>query len=214
MNTLEAGAETIPGVGEPPLTDHEYDGIQEYDNPTPGWWFLIFVITCVWAMGYWIVWELDPDAPAPGRLWEQEAAEINRAQFAKLGELKPDEATLVMLMNDADWKPVAEGIFRANCVSCHGRLGQGDVGPNMTDDAYKNIKVITDIPRIIREGAAGGAMPAQRALSQNEVILVASYIASLRGKNLPGKAAEGEVIAPWPKAAPKPASPDSGTKQE
>ena len=28
-----------------PFTDHEYDGIREYDNPTPDWWVAIFIIT-------------------------------------------------------------------------------------------------------------------------------------------------------------------------
>ena len=27
------------------LTDHAYDGIQEYDNPLPGWWTYTFVAT-------------------------------------------------------------------------------------------------------------------------------------------------------------------------
>jgi cytochrome c oxidase cbb3-type subunit 3 len=34
---------------EPPLTDHSYDGIQEYDNPMPGWWVWLFVATVVYS---------------------------------------------------------------------------------------------------------------------------------------------------------------------
>ena len=29
------------------LMDHEYDGIQEYDNPTPGWWNLVFFLSII-----------------------------------------------------------------------------------------------------------------------------------------------------------------------
>ena len=29
------------------LTDHEYDGIREYDNPCPTWWHMIFLGTAV-----------------------------------------------------------------------------------------------------------------------------------------------------------------------
>ena len=30
-------------------TGHEYDGIEEWDNPLPGWWFAMFVITIIWG---------------------------------------------------------------------------------------------------------------------------------------------------------------------
>lgn len=185
------------------LMDHQYDGIQEYDNPTPGWWFLIFALSVVWACGYWTRYEINTTPPTIQGDWEEDVAEANKALFAKLGDLKPDAQTLVSLSGNAEWMPVGASMFRANCIACHGRQGQGDVGPNMTDDVYKNIKVITDIPRVVREGANGQAMPAWRGrLSENEIVLISAYVASLRGQNLPGRAPEGTPAEPWPKAVP------------
>ncbi len=37
-------------------TGHEYDGIEEYDNPLPGWWFYMFLITIIWGIAYLIVY--------------------------------------------------------------------------------------------------------------------------------------------------------------
>ncbi len=34
------------------LIDHDYDGIQEYDNDLPGWWKALFVITIIVAVVY------------------------------------------------------------------------------------------------------------------------------------------------------------------
>ena len=31
---------------------HSFDGIEEYDNPLPRWWFMLFVATIVFALGY------------------------------------------------------------------------------------------------------------------------------------------------------------------
>lgn len=187
------------------LTSHEYDGIREYDNPTPGWWFLIFGLSFIWACGYWARYELNTTPPTVHGEWEEELAEANKAMFAKLGELKPDEQTIVSLSGNSDWMPVGASMFRANCAACHGRLGQGDVGPNLTDAVYKNVKTVIDIPTVIREGANGQAMPAWRGrLSENEIVLLSAYVASLRGQNLRGRAPEGTPVAPWPEAAPAP----------
>lgn len=35
-------------------TGHSYDGIEEYDNPLPAWWYWKFVLTIVFALGYLI----------------------------------------------------------------------------------------------------------------------------------------------------------------
>src|SRR5690554_8074002 len=34
------------------IEGHDYDGIQEYDNPMPGWWLAIFYITIAWSVFY------------------------------------------------------------------------------------------------------------------------------------------------------------------
>ncbi|MCB9845212.1 MAG: c-type cytochrome [Phycisphaeraceae bacterium] len=179
--------------------DHEYDGIQEFDNPTPAWWHLIFLGSVVFAFVYFVHYDLNPTS------WtihdHHRVAQVRELQrmFAEIGTLKPDERTILTVARDPKWGAVAEGIFASNCRSCHGENGEGLVGPNLTDDAYKNVKVVTDIFKVINGGAANGAMPAWGVrLHPNEQILVASYVALLRGKRLTGLAPDGEVIAPWP----------------
>lgn len=188
-----------------PLTDHEYDGIREFDNPTPGWWHTLFLASIVFSVFYFVFWEFSPLAysiqEAHSAVQEREL----RRQFAEIGDLKPDEPTILRMMGEEKWMNVAASTFKANCVSCHGQNGQGEVGPNLTDDAYKNIKVMVDLPRVISEGANNGAMPSWRnRLHPNEVVLLSAYVANLRGKNLPGpRGVEGENIPPWP---PRPAA--------
>jgi cytochrome c oxidase cbb3-type subunit 3 len=85
----------------------------------------------------------------------------------------------------------ANSVFLTNCQSCHGPDGSGLVGPNLTDDFYRNVNKITDIAEVIKNGAAGGSMPAWKTrLHPNEVILMAAYVAGLRDKHLSGKPIE------------------------
>lgn len=35
---------------------HEFDGIEEYDNPLPKWWFMLFVGTIIFALGYLVLY--------------------------------------------------------------------------------------------------------------------------------------------------------------
>ncbi|NBW66167.1 hypothetical protein EBR44_10455, partial [bacterium] len=38
-----------------PMMDHEYDGIQEYDNPMPRWWLLLFALTIIFVPVYYLL---------------------------------------------------------------------------------------------------------------------------------------------------------------
>lgn len=185
------------------IQEHEFDGIQEYDNPTPGWWYLVFFGCFVFAVWYFLFYHLSTiSTPVAVEFQESTAADMKK-RFAEIGTLQPDGPTLVRFAKNPGWLEFGGSIFKANCVSCHGASGQGQVGPNLTDDAYKNVTKIEDLAQVIANGAANGAMPAWKTrLHPNEVVLVAAYAASLRGKNVPGpRGAEGQVIPPWPDSA-------------
>lgn len=198
MNTTNPVQTSNPN--DPDTTGHVYDGIEEFDNPLPGWWKWIFVATIAFCPPYWIYFH----GGTPGRSATDQfavaLAENTRLQFDEIGELQPTEQTIVKYMNDDSWLRVGRVVFQTNCVSCHGRDGEGKVGPNLTDEFYKNVTNIADIAHIINNGAAAGAMPKwSNRLHPNEVVLVSAYVASLRGLNLTGpRGQEGKNIPPWP----------------
>ncbi len=197
------------------LLDHEYDGIREYDNPTPGWWHLIFIGSVLWGIVYFVFATWSPYYTAPVEAVAAAQAAEYEALFGTIGDLEPDPETLLTMMADPKWVAVARGSYLTNCRSCHAENAQGLTGPNLTDDRYKNVKVVTDIYDVISLGAGKGAMPAWGTrLSKNEVVLLSAYVASLRGQNLPGAEYDGEqLIDPWPEPGSDAASteePDAG----
>ena len=44
-------AKQVKKPGEVGTTGHEWDGIQEFDNPMPRWWLWTFYLTIIWAIG-------------------------------------------------------------------------------------------------------------------------------------------------------------------
>ncbi len=191
-----------------PLLDHNFDGIQEYDNPMPGWWKWMFVATIVFSVAYWPYYHFGAPGRSVSDRFNVAMAENMRLQFAELGDLKSDEPTLLRMMADPGWVAFGESIYKANCASCHGVDGGGIVGPNLTDDVYKSVRQPIDLLHVIQYGAAAGAMPAwQNRLHLNEQILVAAYVASLRGKTSQSpKGPEGSEIPPWPTYVPEQAA--------
>jgi cytochrome c oxidase cbb3-type subunit 3 len=181
------------------LTEHDYDGIREYDNPTPGWWHAIFLASVVFSWFYFMFYEFSPMSSSERDIWTKaQVAEYTRL-FGKLGDLKNDEPTILKLQAMPDMMQVAQGMFETNCAQCHAKNGSGINGVNLTDDHYKSVRSLRDVYTVITAGAANGAMPAWRTnFSENERVLLAAYVASLRGLHLTGRGPEGEKIAAWP----------------
>ena len=201
--------------GEAQLTDHSYDGIQEYDNPLPGWWKAIFWGSIGFSVLYWAWYQAGPGLSALEKYEasvvaaDEVKAERRRERLAGM-ELKPDAATMIALMANEELMESQAKVWSLRCAACHtadGR-GVGSLGPNMTDDAYLNVKVLDDFPRIVEQGVQGTAMQSfSGMLSEEEIIQIAAYAAWLRstepdassgGPVLPP---QGEILPPWPTSA-------------
>jgi cytochrome c oxidase cbb3-type subunit 3 len=180
-----------------------HDGIHEYDNPIPSWMSWILGFTIAWSVWYCITYGLGYGQSVEAE-YQAAMAENVRLQFKEIGDLKPDQATMLVYMGKPDWMAFGRSVYQSNCQSCHGPTGQGVVGPNLCDDHYKGVDKLEDVIKIVGGGAAGNQMPAWGGrLHPNEVVLVSAYVATLRGSASGGKAPEGKIIPPWP-AIPAP----------
>lgn len=180
------------------LLDHQYDGIQEYDNPLPSWWSWLFALSIIFSACYWFYYHIGTGPSIQDNYQAQVAAHIENL-IAQLGEVHPDNATILSFKDNTDWMNATKGLFVGNCSQCHSADGGGNVGPNLTDDFYKNIKEPKDIFNVITNGVAGKGMQAwETRLSEPQRILLAAYVASLRGTTpAHPKAAEGSSIPGW-----------------
>lgn len=189
--------------------EYAADGIEQVDAPVPRWWRNAVLTLVSIAPFYMLYYHIGAPGRSMADQYERASYEASRKKFAEIGELQADEPTILTFMEKENWLKVGKVVFKSNCANCHGRNGEGQVGPNLTDEKYKHIRNVEDIAKVIIKGANNNAMPAwEDKLLQNEIVLAAAYVASLRGTNFAGgKAAEGADIPPWP-AAP---SPDTDT---
>jgi cytochrome c oxidase cbb3-type subunit 3 len=129
-------------------TGHEWDGLKELNLPAPRWWLIVFVLTCVWAVGYWIIYPAWPTLSGHTqgtKGWTQykklaeEQSEISqrRGEFAE----KIKSHSLAEIQKDPELYAFAvaggKTMFKENCAACHGTGAEGGRGyPNLNDDDW------------------------------------------------------------------------------
>lgn len=167
------------------LIAHDYDGIQELDNPTPAWFMWLFYGTIAFGLCYMLIYHVF----GIGQLQDQEyKTEVAQADIAKKEYLskaanRVDENT-VKLVNDPAVLASGRDIFNKTCVACHGDHAQGNVGPNLTDDYWLHGSKINDLFKTIKYGVAAKGMPTwEKQLSPKQIADVANYVKSLHGTN-------------------------------
>lgn len=177
------------------LLDHNYDGIQELDHPLPKWWLVTFYLTMIFSAIYVGYYHM-----GSGLLQEQEL----EADLAAIKSRAPaptssdDLAAKAFAMKDDPAALEAGKVsFIAKCAACHGNLGEGGIGPNLTDkfwihgtgDAAGVIKIIVD-------GVPEKGMPTWGPIiPPEETAQLTAFIATLSGTNPPkAKGPEGQEI--------------------
>ena len=152
--------------GEVETTGHEWDGIEELNNPLPRWWLWTFYATIVWALIYTILfpaWPLITGA-TPGVLGfstrANVAAEIQRFEAAN-GPMRDRlvAADLAAVKDDPELLQFATSagaaVFRTNCSQCHGSGAAGVQAsgyPNLLDDDWIWGGAMEDIHTTITHG--------------------------------------------------------------
>jgi len=181
------------------LTGDSPDGILVYDNPVPRWWKLLFFACVVIAPVSFLFYVCGQDGRSVHDQYNAHKSSVLTLRFKGIELVADRETILEYLNNQPEWLAVGEATYKANCVSCHGPDGGGLVGPNLTDDYWKNVTSVEGIARVLENGAGNGAMPAwkTRFSHQNQIVLTAAYVASMRKNPVKGKGPEGVRISDW-----------------
>ena len=129
---------------------HNYDGIRELDNRLPPWWLYGFYVTILIGGIYLWRYHIAETAPLSKQEFEiamKHAEEEKAASHAKAAN-NIDENT-VTLITDKAAIDAGKNNFVQMCSPCHGKSGEGIVGPNLTDDYWLNGGSVKDIFKTI-----------------------------------------------------------------
>ena len=167
------------------LIAHDYDGIQELDNPIPAWFMYLFYVTIVFAVGYLLIYHVLGIGQLQYAEYKTEMAVAakEKAVFLSKSANKVDENT-VKLTTDPSVLASGKIVFKERCAACHGDNGQGSVGPNLTDDYWLHGNKINEVFKTIEYGVQSKGMPNwEKQLTPKQIADVANYIKSINGTN-------------------------------
>ncbi len=193
-------------------TGHEWDGLKELNNPAPRWWLMVFIITVIWSIGYWVVYPAWPtlSGHTPGtagwtsktklaaeeqQIIERRGAYQQRINAASIDDIEHDPELYQFAIAGG------QTMFRENCAACHGTGAEGGHGyPNLNDDDWLWGGDLQSIYTTLRHGVRSGhpqaresAMPAfGQMLKPKEIGAIAQHVKSLSGNAAPNE--EGAAL--------------------
>lgn len=187
-------------------TGHQWDGIEEYNNPLPKWWIYIFYACIIWAIGYSIAypaWPLIKEA-TPGLLGfstraevAEDIAEVNAMNAELTDKLAAlDDLTLLKADEQLHGFAINAGaaVFLANCSQCHGSGAAGVQAsgyPNLLDNDWIWGGTLEEIQYTITHGIRNeqsedtrwSQMPAfGELLEEQQIADLVQYVRMLAGE--------------------------------
>ena len=180
------------------LLDHNYDGIRELDNDLPPWWKYGFYITIIFAILYLTLHHITKTSDLQIAQYDKsmEEGRIAREEYQKKDMNNVTESNVKVITDKAQLEEGAT-LFKDNCAVCHGKLAEGIIGPNLTDEYWLHGGGIKNIFKTIKNGWPDKGMKSWQAdFSPVKINELASYILSLAGTRPPnGKAPQGDTYA-------------------
>ena len=203
---------------DPETTGHEWDGIQEFNNPLPRWWLWTFYLTIIWGIGYTIAYPAWPmlTRATQGLIGtstrDEVAADIAAFDAANAPiEAKLVAADLAAIAADPELasftRNAGAAVFRTNCATCHGAGAAGAKGyPNLLDNDWLWGGTMEEIVLTISHGIRNTTDPEARysqmpafgrdgILETAQIEAVVEYVLSLSSAEYDAaKAAEGATL--------------------
>ncbi|WP_172676758.1 cytochrome-c oxidase, cbb3-type subunit III [Marinagarivorans algicola] len=164
-------------------TGHVYDGIEEYDNPLPKWWFQLFIGTIIFTAIYLVLY------PGLGTFkgvlgWtsvnqlesrQEKAQEQYKDSYEKYNQMSVEE-----LSQNAEAMKMGVRLFANNCAVCHGADGGGNYGfPNLTDNDWLHGGSVDKIRESIVKGRNANMPAWGPTIGEEGVAAVTEYVLSL-----------------------------------
>jgi cytochrome c oxidase cbb3-type subunit 3 len=176
------------------LLDHDYDGIKELDNALPPWWKYGFFITIFIGAIYLYHYHVSESGMNPEQEYaaEMQTAKLEKEAYMALAKDLVDESNVQFEQTGIE---TGKALYTKTCVACHGQLGEGSVGPNLTDNYWIHGGSMNDIFKTIKYGYPDKGMQSwQQQFSPKQMQQLASFIHSLKGTRPPnGKPAQGDL---------------------
>ncbi|WP_107495007.1 cytochrome-c oxidase, cbb3-type subunit III [Thalassobius sp. I31.1] len=192
-------------------TGHEWDGIQEWNNPLPRWWLWSFYLCIIWGIGYVIAYPAWPliNGATPGLLGYSTRAEVaeeierfdvaNAPMEALLNETPLADVEQNAELNDFA-KNAGQAVYNTWCVQCHQAGGAGAKGyPVLVDNDWLWGGTIDDIYLTVNHGIRTeddmdtrySQMPAYGDfMSEEEISSLVAYVQTISGQDADATLAE------------------------
>jgi cytochrome c oxidase cbb3-type subunit 3 len=164
-------------------TGHVWDGdLRELNNPLPRWWMWMFLLSCIFALVYLVLY---PGLGSyPGILGYSTDGALMSSMTNANNELKPVYAKYVKMdieqvAADPKAREMGQRLFLNSCAQCHGSDAGGSKGfPNLTDGDWLYGGSPENIRTTIVNGR-GGVMPPFPQLDGKQIVDVTNYVRNL-----------------------------------